>query len=492
MRKILVVLIAFLSVLAIYLLYLRLVPVRQESADADDINIVDISGQTGNAGKIGDVEVESVEKARYVTISPETKEVEREYGFAKLLHESGSEWEIEKPYMTIFNGDSTIKFTADKGMVQLETVSNTPTPKDAALTGNVIIEIIRANGKDTTYIYLDEVYFVGEQSLFSSAGPIKVKNPRIELDGRGVKMIYNEQARRLEYLRIVELEKLNFKDILFDPASSTKDTAAENSVQPIPAGTKSGSNKPLYQLVFDRNVLINAPQQRIFTDRLSIENIIFASSSSKSKSTRAETDSDISEQTSNTIDDGFDITLSCDNGIFVRPIDSELFSLPQVQQMGDIESGGKQTLFVADKITGDMISEKLTAYRPRVDFLADNFIDPNSQSNLPVNVTCERMDFISASDRLVFEGDVRCKMTEQLPQGFRNEYTLDTPRLILNLGSKKQAESGPFAVDHVTGDNGIVQLAAAKWKDDEVFGFMKLKCYQFDYNSLGQMFIAKG
>ncbi|MDD5459234.1 MAG: hypothetical protein PHF37_07570, partial [Phycisphaerae bacterium] len=66
------------------------------------------------------------------------------------------------------------------------------------------------------------------------------------------------------------------------------------------------------------------------------------------------------------------------------------------------------------------------------------------------------------------------------------------PRLILNLGSKKQAESGPFAVDHVTGDNGIVQLAAAKWKDDEVFGLMKLKCYQFDYNSLGQMFIAKG
>ncbi len=93
MRKFIIGFVSLCAVLGAYLLYNHLS--GSSSIDADQQEDIFESATDANAfdldsgmGKIGDVGIGPVRKARYTTLG-KNKEVVREWGFEKLLHESG-------------------------------------------------------------------------------------------------------------------------------------------------------------------------------------------------------------------------------------------------------------------------------------------------------------------------------------------------------------------------------------------------------------------
>jgi len=162
-RKLYVWLISAGVILAIYLLYnwiSKTGPIEIDTGAkfADTVAESDRGEFDDEIGMIGDVGVGTVQKAKYTHLNAE-KQVDREFGFEKLLHVEGDEWEIEKPYMNIFRHNLKCYITADEGKVQVEDAVGRATPKDATLTGNVVIHISPEVGSNVqeSFIYLDDV-----------------------------------------------------------------------------------------------------------------------------------------------------------------------------------------------------------------------------------------------------------------------------------------------------------------------------------------------
>jgi len=331
-RKIYIWLISLAVLLAIYLLYSQLSETPKIDIDAGpestvivaDSNLTEFDHRTG---KIGDVGVGTVRKARYIRLNDE-KQIEREFGFEKLLHEEGDEWEIEKPYMNIYRPNFKCYITADKGKVQIEDTVGKPSPRDSMLSGNVVIHIVPENSGSIkeSFIYLDDVTFASEKSQFSTAGPVKFVSQDAQMLGRGLELVYNNELDRLEFLRIIHLESLQLKTsakaslfasgqsdvdiaakrnagqtqkppepvvtaelLIAKPmlaadsalSNSAKDSAPQKAETPDRTGKQTDEQKKgqYYRCVFSKNVLIDCPQQVILADKLSINNILLSKAS---------------------------------------------------------------------------------------------------------------------------------------------------------------------------------------------------------------------
>ena len=319
MRKILIGFVSLGVVLGIYLLYARVSETPELDTDraaealqsAADGNALDLDSEMG---KIGDVGVGPVRKARYVTLNDKTKDVEREFGFEKLLHEIRDVWEIEKPYMNVYRRNFKCYVTADKGQVQVETAVGRTTPKDATFSSNVVIHIVPTGTSSfkESFVYLDDVIFLSEKSLLSTAGPVRFESEDAKMHGKGLELIYNEQGERLEYFRIIDLESMSYRvtNSQAAPLSSTQTPAAASVEPDIPAEiqepnetTVAGAPDELsaeqtpdgealvtkaqqpveqqegeyYRCVLNDNVLIDTPEQLIFADeKLTIHDIFWS------------------------------------------------------------------------------------------------------------------------------------------------------------------------------------------------------------------------
>ena len=267
-------------------------------------------------GQVGDgIGVGSVQKAYFFDLDPKTERLDREFGFSKLLHEEGDVWEIEKPYMTVYNDDMMCSITADFGTVLLEKESSKPTPKDATLKGNVVIHIEpkgSSRAKPST-IYLDEVVFIGSKSQFSTTGPVYFVNPDAEMKGTGMELIYNQQLERLEILKIIKLETLKIKTgseaSLFSSEEKEKKKALDGQGnEPVKAAAQkvetvsqdekadpkkqevkeTASNAEKYKCILNKNVVIDSQEQLIFADNIIINNIKSGSSKDKDSPKKAE------------------------------------------------------------------------------------------------------------------------------------------------------------------------------------------------------------
>jgi len=307
MRKILIGFVSLGVVLGLYLLYIRTSKTPEIDTDRAAQAIKSIAdGNTidpnSTMGKIGDVGIGPVDKAHYVTRNPKTQEIVREFGFEKLLHAVRGIWEIEKPYMNIYRRNFKCLVTADKGQVQVETVVGRTTPKDATFSSNVVIHLV-PTGTGTMkecYVYLDNIIFLSDKSLLTTSGPIRFESEDARMHGKGLELIYNEQAERLEYFRIADLESMSYRitpsqAALFSltqtqDASKTKaeaqdpndTTSAEASdvketlpmEAPLPIQQQEGE---YYTCLLHDKVLIDTPEQLIFADeKLQIHDIFWS------------------------------------------------------------------------------------------------------------------------------------------------------------------------------------------------------------------------
>ena len=267
-------------------------------------------------GKVGEVGVGTVSVAEFVTLNKQ-KQVERKWGFEKLLHDTGDEWELEKPYMTVFRDNLTCYITANKGRVQVESAGSLkPNTRDATLSDNVVIRIEPKNSAKVsrTSIYLDEITYISERAMFLTDGPVKLVSENAILWGKGMKLVYNEQLDRLESLTIVNLEKLQMKRLVektrepgrvSSPAGADKtgDTAATAADKTSTAGTtaadktstatgiKSDTHKQQqeqYRCLLRGNVVVETPEHLIYADKLIINNINAVEAAAEEENNQAE------------------------------------------------------------------------------------------------------------------------------------------------------------------------------------------------------------
>jgi hypothetical protein len=122
--------------------------------------------------------------------------------------------------------------------------------------------------------------------------------------------------------------------------------------------------------------------------------------------------------------------------------------------------------------------------------------DPVGDSNDPVPVKVTARDearFLSTANQIIFRGDCRCQMLREDPN-VREQYTLSAPRLTVDLfGDRREdsADSG-FDIKHLTADGGPVNLSTVKVAQEELLGGIELKCAEFDYDAVQQLFLAAG
>jgi hypothetical protein len=559
-RKLRVWLISAGMVLVIYLLYnliSRTPPIAIDNRDtaykaARDEGRAQPLGGAGREtrderqGMVGGVGVGTIQKAKYTHLNAK-KQVDREFGFEKLLHAEGNEWEIEKPYMNVFQGNLRLLMTADEGTVQIEDAVGRPTPKDATLTGNVVIHILpEKNSKvQEGFIYLDDVIFISEKSQFSSAGPVKFTSQDAQMQGVGLELVYNDELDRLEYLKIITLETLRIRQSSKASLFSSETTAAESPTRGERRGTRdkgrgTGGKGEYYKCVFRKNVVIDCPEQLILADEVSIDNIIWSKSSdsnpenktadstiatevteesvssprdepNKSSEQFADLSSGVSHPQVDIAEANSDIVVTCDDGITVVPMDSS--GIP-----GDAATEGKglrsfndekgRPTFIAQKIDYCVITGDTVASGPsELTFYANDVMgtegrpqpperDEDKQPAVPVKVTAqERAKFLPALNQVIFEGNVLCTMLRE-NVNFQQKYRLSSPKLTIDL-SKSEAsltadKQTRADIKHLTASGEVVQIDTSKWAGEKLLGFTKLKCLQFDYYADLQIFLATG
>jgi hypothetical protein len=533
LRKFFIWLISLGVVFAIYLLVTRLGDIPEIDIDtsdksADVIGDSNIDQPGGDIGKISNVGVGTIQKARYVDLNEE-KQIDREFGFEKLLRQRDKHWEIEKPFMNIYRNNFKCYITADTGTVQVETAGGKPSPKDATLTGNVVIHILPENDSDIkdSFIYLDDIVFISERSQFSTAGPVKFVSEDVQMLGKGLELIYNNVAERLEFLKIIHLESLRLRQqsnaSLFPSqqadAAVPAETASRTQIQqPRQTSQADDSQRQdqYYKAVLRKNVVIDSPEQVIFSDEVSINNILLSKAPGENgkpkrpagaDKMKAPTDiaeeSAAAEQDKSEQSESTDIVVSCDNGIVIVPMDSahtlkdSSTTAAERKSPQNLDNIRGRTTFVAPKIDYCALTNNTIASGPsELTFYSDDIMRAESNSPVPVNITAQKeTNFKPDLNLVTFEGDCLCTMTRQDPN-FQQEYRLSAPKFTVNLAAGKSGTSFDAAgIEHLTADGGTVRLASVKTAvegDEKFLGGIELKCSRFDADNRQQLFTAAG
>ncbi len=519
LRKILIGLISFTIILAIYLLGSRMGEGPATDIDVvDDSNINDIEGEIG---KFGDVGVGVLKNAKFIHRN-ENREIDRVFGFEELLHQAQGQWEVEKPYMNVYQDSFNCYITADKGKVNVETAIGRPTPKDATLTSDVVIHIFPQASSDIkdSFVYLEDVSFFSDKTLFASEGPVKFVSEDAQMFGKGFELIYNARLGRLEYLRIVNLESLRIKSSigdLFSPATGAQGSATEPE-QSTEVGEKGGGKKRSgenYKCVFMENVLIDTPEQLIFADdEISINDIFWAKATSgepgDTDSRTRQTGPAERSEPNELQEDVNDIAVSCDGSVIVSPM-----SIPRLLKSSSkvdgesaesvssvrkkLEDAKGRNTFVARRIdysasTGEVVAPG----RSKISFYANNVsADQAEQPAMPIEITAqEQTKFLSVSNQIIFDGDCLCSMPSTDPER-KEKYTLSAPKLTVDLSKdrNKQGSVSTTSIEHFSANGGVEISVLPLDSDQDQNGVSQRARFiaeQIDYSAFDNDIVAAG
>ncbi len=307
LRKLVIGIVVLGALLLVYAAYLRLNPSQSLDMEAFEglpAPAADrtIEAPSGKAATIGGVNILNVEQTDFLH-TDETGRVDRRLGFEQLLHSQDDQWVITNPYLDLFLGDAKIRLTADRGEVQMKSAFGQLQADDARFSGNVVIRIIPSEPNDpmTVLIYLDDVAFIAEQSLFSTIGAVRFASRSAQLVGRGMELLYDASAQRLRLFSIKDLDSLRLRSDAFgsledvtrsdkaDPADANEPEgppAAEVATQTpqetrLAAEPNAAPESDVYECIFRRNVTITTPEQVVTArSRLVINNILWSNSKS--------------------------------------------------------------------------------------------------------------------------------------------------------------------------------------------------------------------
>jgi hypothetical protein len=505
----------------------------------------------GNAPKIGGVSVGTIKQTTFVHKN-EFGVVDREIGFDTLLPQKGDQWEVTKPYMRLFMPQFRCHVTADVGLVQCETaLGGRLVPDDAMFSGNVVIHVIPSDPNDPMelFIYLDDVAFVAEQSLFSTVGPVKFVSRVAQLVGRGMELIYDEGRNRLELFRIRELESLRGRsaDLKLLTDETRRDGApVADSVQPADANAVvlTADAEPAdeaadsYECVFWKNVRIETPEQIIVARQwLAVHNILWsgrddvtpaqgtpAAAVSAAGPNEPEESQAVPYPGPNALDtkpskhialnampeSSFDIIVTCEGGFVVGPRGIGAGAPEPNEPVTVAPDGGatsspvvdpnRQTLF-AEKIDVNAVTSEVVLAGPvQIGFALDaNDLTGRGAADalMPVTVTAQDVvRYLAAANRVLLEGDcvVTMQQTIEAPDQtpVRHEYAVRSPSLTLDLVEDPNGSRSEVALRHVAAFGGPVSVDGLRQAGDRTVGWVKLDGSRLDYDVPDGEFLVTG
>ena len=359
MRKLIIGLIATGLVASLFWAYALIMDAKpievRNVVGSDDLEMP----ESGDAvQQEGDTDVRVAEKARYVILDPETKEMTRVFGFDKLLNQGmdASRRQVESPYMIFYDPDYQCRVDADAGMFQVDPSGSNSMPKDARLNGNVKIHVTPRPGSkiSETIVEMDDLVFSSERSEFATDRKVHIKSEQVELKGTGLIVIFDPASGRIDYLRIRDLEEIRMQGLM-DSKSGTESVNAETDTasadltpvqltddSSIPSekveGDEAKSPAPLkyYQCILEDNVEIKYGNEIVVAgaDEVNIQNISFdqtaktneVSGRAKDKPEKVKKSDPSAGQkavASQNIEPGSEVLVTCDGGIILKPMKDE-------------------------------------------------------------------------------------------------------------------------------------------------------------------------
>jgi hypothetical protein len=532
-RRFTVWLVSFLAVLVIYFIYNRLsrTPQIVESGSRQIVEpAADVCDSNSKVGMVGEVGVGVVRNALYATRNTQ-KGVEREFGFKELLHQDGNEWEIENPYMTIYRRDFKCELRGKRARVVVETAAGQVTPKEGLLTGDVSIRIWprRKGGFGEGVLYLDDVAFVGEKSMFSTGGLVEFVSDDVQLTGTGMELVYNGDAERLELLKITKLQGLHIKrwsrgTVLGSTSLTTGGSGSPRQGAGIAEegreGRKAGKSGQEYRCVFDKNVVIETLKERLLAEVVSINDIFVrggepGEAGAEAPSSEQGADESVSaiggprDANWAAVETAGDVAISCDGSIVITPMDSAagqmtlLRSQSYAGQAAEAEAtrGGK-AMFWGDRVdysaaTGEVVAPGSS----QIVFDVNERVKDEASRPATVKITSQRQaKFEPASNKVFFEGDCRGTVTQEQGDAVQQYYIL-ADSLEIDLAQKDGNKPGTtLDVERLVATGGEVHLASTKKTvrpgspqvGERLLGGVELKSAGMDYVVASRDFFATG
>ena len=528
-RRFSVWLVSFLAVLVVYFIYNRLSrtpPITAGDMEQTAELITDACDSSVRVGMVGEVGVGVVKNIHYTTLNSQ-KQVEREFGFEKLLHQDGNDWEIEKPYMRIFRRSYRCEISAERARVTVETAGGKVTPKEGLLSGSVTVWIWPRSkkGVGAGVMHLDDITFVGDKSMFSTPGIVEYASDEVRFVGKGMELIYNSDDERLEYLKIEKLQSLHIKrgseGSLFGSGATGQDG------KKAPAKEISAESGKKYRCVLDSNVVIETPRERLLADIVSINDILERGGSSEDSNAEAGAGEEAAQETTGVIgggrdvraaafEQGEDVSVSCNGGIIITPMDSageqkaedgRRKTEHRTQNTEDRRDG--KTTFFGERVDYSVATGEAVATGPsQITFSAGRLTPQDAYRRADVNdrtreaagkparfeITAQKqVVFTPASNKSVFEGDCQCSITQALLDATR-QYVVRAEKLEVDLMQKGGAEAGSSSLEirRFIATGGDVHLASTKSVGQRLLTGVELKCARMDYDTVDENFVAAG
>jgi hypothetical protein len=544
-RRFTVWLVSFLAVLVIYFIYNRLsrTPPIVESGSRQIVEpAADVCDSNSKVGKVGDVGVGVVKNARYTTLNAQ-KQVEREFGFKELLHQDGNEWEIEDPYMTIYRRDFKCKLSGKRARVVVETAGGRVTPKEGLLTGDVRIQIWPRSkgGFGEGVLYLDDVAFVGEKSMFSTAGLVEFVSDDVQLAGTGMELVYNGDAERLELLKITKLQSLRIKrwsrgTVLGSTSLTTGGSGSPRQgaggAEEGREGKRTGKSGQEYRCVFDKNVVIETLKERLLADVVSISDIFVRGGEAGESGTEAPSSEQGAEESTSAIggqrdanwaavETAGDVAISCEGGVVITPMDSvagQMTEVPaslaslrgrsgplatpmQAGQAPSTSSGqeaeatrGGKAMFCGWMVDYSVATgEAIASGSSQIMFDVNERVKDGASKPATVKITSQRQArFEPASNKVFFEGDCRGTVTQEQGDAVQ-QYFILADSLEIDLAQKDGNRPGTtLDVERLVATGGEVHLASTKNIGERLLGGVELKGAGMDYIVASRDFFLSG
>jgi hypothetical protein len=506
----------------------------------------DLADRDVDMGRIAGVGIGGIRKT-HLFHTDHTGRIDREFGFEALLHTEGNQWAITHPWMRLFLGEINCSVTADRGELELDTAFDRPSPDDATFSGNVVIHISPADSSDPRdlYIYLDDVAFIAEHSLFSTSGAVRFVSRSAQLTGRGMELLYDESRSRLELFRIKDLESLRLRSDEFASLSDARargDRRAgadargpDGPAERDEAAPADADPSDYYECVFHRNVTIVTPEQKVFArDRLAIGNILWSGSGSGRDEPKP--DPNLAAATAPAVDPNepvypgpramdtspspllaleaipesfFDIVVTCDGGLVVAPKGSRslepdlgALGLDRISPRADaneppVVDPNHQRL-IAHRIDFDVLTTDLTLVGPVSMAFA---LDPNDLTSrdpgaalMPVTISAQdSVRFIAAANRVQLDGNCIVTLHNSEPD-FDYEYVLTAPMLAVDLFEDPNTSSGKrqIRLARFEAAGGPVAVRALRRAGEELTGWVELHSLRLDYEGDEQLFAVTG
>lgn len=469
-RSIYIGLLALQIVLAVYLLFTYLSGKSRITIEKSSAPLAQEITDSNEVGRLGNLGIGAVRKAKFVNFNDEGQ-ISREFGFEELLHKTDEQWEISKPFLNLYQKDFICRITADTGIVLAGDLTDADDIKEATLRDNVIAHI---TSKDPAApqqfdIYLDDIVFISNRSLFLTAGPVKVLAKDMQLLGRGLEVVYNYARDRLEMFRIIELQSLCINRVSNKPllnwGSGDNRSSLSATQQPEAESIQSHDDADRYKATLNTNVVVrSAGQVLTAAENLTINNIM------RSRETVEHTSGTKTKETANpeneTEDDLADIVVTCSRGLVICPMD---VPVSQASLLTTFTGTPVDAQLYSDSLTQDGDVNSLTTRAVEYDSLSGNAVASGpvkltwntkgyetNPDNMAVTITAQdSLSFNPDSRRVTFEGDCICNFIPADPEQERS-YTVTAPKVTAVLST--ESRDGAVELQHITAEGGAAAI----------------------------------